>query len=64
MSKSFYREYFAQCRKVIKLTYIVDLCGISRSNFSKFMNGIDWVMSINLLDRVYFTLQDELRKIT
>lgn len=64
MSKSFYREYFAQCRNVIKLTYICRLCGVSLSNFSKFMNGTDWIMSLHLLDRVYNTLQNELRKFT
>lgn len=52
MSKSSYREYFAECRRFLKMKYFLKLSGISESNFCLFMKGdaYDYTVSIEKLD--------------
>lgn len=66
MSKSSYREYFAECKSLIKFSRICELAGVHRVSFSRFMKGkeFDWCLSVESLQKIYDTLQDELQKLT
>ena len=50
MTKSDYRSYFVQCMQFLKIRYFLDLADINSSNFSRFIHGLDWTISIEKLD--------------
>ncbi|BET21807.1 hypothetical protein [Solobacterium moorei] len=50
MSKSDYRSYFAKCMEFLKIRYFLDLADINSSNFSRFLHGLDWTVSIEKLE--------------
>lgn len=66
MSKNSYREFFAQCKSLIKFSRICELAGVSRVTFSRFMKGdqFNWCLSLDTLSRLYDVLQSELQKLT
>ena len=64
MNKAEYREYFAKCKKYVKLTVIAKENNIHISNFSHFMNdSSDFLMSYQMLEKMYNAVGDTLKKI-
>ncbi len=65
MNKAEYREYFAECKKMLKLNYFLKLCNISNSNFSYFLksSNYDFMISIEKLEQLEKCIDDELFKI-
>lgn len=60
MTKTEYREYFAQCRPLLRMTYFLKMAGIGESNFSYFMKGNDFLVSIEKLELLYNCIGNEL----
>lgn len=56
MNKTEYREYFAECKKLIKLSYVCKMCGIPQSHLAGFMGGYDYALSIDKLEIIRNTL--------
>ena len=54
MSKSSYREFFADVRVYVKMKPFLKMCGIAESNFSMFLkdSAYDCFMSIENLERL------------
>lgn len=65
MSKSSYREYFADVKVYVKMKPFLKLLGISESNFSMFMkdSAYDCFMSIENLERLKSSISERLLKI-
>ena len=64
MNKAEYREYFARCKKYVKLTVIAKENGIHVSNLSHFINdGTDFLLSIEMCEKLYKAISDTLEKI-
>ena len=64
MSKSDYKVYFAMMKPKIKFSYFLDLCGIDKSKFSKFMTkNTDWELSIEKLELLYNCIKSELKNV-
>lgn len=53
-TKSYYREYFGNVQRYVKIAVILRELGESKSNFSRFMqdNHYDHYMSIDKLERI------------
>lgn len=64
MTKAEYRQYFAECRKYVKLTVIAKENGIHVSNLSHFINdGVDFLMSLEMCEKLYNAIAATLEKI-
>lgn len=63
--KQSYRDYFAFCKKILKMNYFLKISGISQSNFSLFMksDAYDYTISLEKLDLLKENVQFILRKI-
>lgn len=48
--------YFAECKKLIKLSYVCKVCGIPQSHLAGFMGGYDYALSIAKLETIRNTL--------
>lgn len=64
MTKAEYRQYFAECRKYVKLTVIAKENGIHVSNLSHFINDeVDFLMSLEMCEKLYNAIAATLEKI-
>lgn len=67
MSKDEYRSYFVQCMKLIKITHLLQIASIPRTNFSKFINDNSQygnaLISIERLELLHQLLVTELKKL-
>lgn len=65
MTKSEYREYFAQCKDFIKFNYFLKQCDICQPAFSKFMinDYFDYQVSIEKLDCLYRLIKQSVNNI-
>lgn len=65
MSKSSYREYFADVKLYVKMKPFLKNLGISESNFSMFMKdaAYDCFMSLDNLERLKCSISEILLKI-
>ena len=59
MTKAEYREYFAQCKPLLRMSYFLRLAGIGDSNFSYFMKGNDFLLSLEKLELLYNCIGNE-----
>lgn len=58
-TKETYREYFAECRKYIKLKAVCKESNVNYSNFMKFLNNeADWCMSVDKLETLKQALEN------
>lgn len=62
-AKCQYREYFAQCKSYVKFTAIFKDVGIPQSAFSRFMQGYDWFLSVESLQKIEDRLKEIAAKI-
>lgn len=63
MRVEFYREFFAQCKSMLKISYFCKKVNVSPQNLSHFIKGYDNALSINNLSRLYKCVLQELEKI-
>ncbi len=63
MKKSDYRDFFAKCKKYIKLSAVCKDIGIPRQNLSAFMQGYDYALSVDKLHVIYESICNILEKI-
>ena len=50
MTKEEYRAFFLVCSSFCKMKYFANQCNIQSSRLSTFINGNDWVLSIEKLE--------------
>lgn len=64
-SKAYYRSYFAQCKKYVKISVLAKEIGISQSNLSYFMknSAYDALISIEKLNALEMHISNTLKKI-
>jgi len=62
-SKVFYREYFAEIKKYVKLSVICKEVGVPQNALSRFISRDMSYLSLDSLKKVYDRTQDILEKI-
>lgn len=67
MSKNDYRTYFVKCMKLIKITHLLQMANIPRTNFSKFINDDSQygnaLISLERLELLHQLLVTELKEL-
>ena len=65
MEKNEYRIFFAECMKMLKMKYYLNVAKISPVTFSRFMKGpdFDWCLSVEKLQYLQDVISSELAKI-
>lgn len=62
MNKASYRALFLDMMRIIKLNPFLKELRIPQANFSHFIHGYDWCISIEKLNDLYTAVQNELKK--
>lgn len=66
LSKAEYRTYFAECMNYVKMKNVLHDMGMTPTNFYRFMKGSNWdyMMSVEMLDRIYRQVSLTLQNLT
>lgn len=64
--KEYYRSYFANVSRYVKMMSILKDMGMAPTNFYRFMKGSEWdyIMSVEMLDRIHDRVKDTLKNFT
>ena len=62
MNKAEFRALFLEAKRYIKFFPILKECDIPQSNFSHFLKGWDYALSLDKLNELYNAIQDRVKK--